>query len=81
VRRIIRRSYSYDLGIDENGNLSAGHIFTCYQQDVRRQFETIQERLINEPLLDYVLPFGGGYLFALPGVADGDDWYGRGLLS
>ena len=40
-QRIVRRSYNYDLGVDQNGNLQAGHIFVAYQQDVRRQFETI----------------------------------------
>jgi deferrochelatase/peroxidase EfeB len=80
-QRLIRRSYNYDLGVDLNGNLQAGHLFICYQQDVRRQFETIAERLVNEPLVDYVQPFGGGYFFVLPGVRNASDWYGRTMLA
>ena len=80
-QRLIRRSYNYDLGMDQNGNLQAGHVFVAYQQDVKRQFETVQERLVNEPLIDYVQPFGGGYFYTLPGVADASDWYGRPLLT
>ncbi len=46
-----------------------------------RQFETIQERLAGEPLIDYVQPFGGGYFFTLPGVTHGADRYGRTMLA
>ncbi len=80
-QRFLRRSYSYDQGDDRNGNLNVGHVFVAYNQDFARQFLTVQKRLIGEPLVDYVQPFGGGYFFAFPGVSGAGDHFGSGLFA
>ena len=76
--RILRRGYSFDRGTDAAGQPDAGLIFVCFQQDLERGFATVQRRLAGEALQKYLLAFGGGYFFALPG---GGEFPGSGLVG
>jgi len=78
-QRILRRGYNYHRGIDEAGNLDQGLMFVAFNQDPKRQFATIQNRLSAEPMVDYITPVGGGYFFAPRGARGQADWVGSGL--
>lgn len=81
---ILRRGYNYANGLDKSGRMDMGLIFASYQNSIEAGFRTVQRRLDGEPLEEYVKPYGGGYFFALPGVARPDDlpddFLGSGLL-
>jgi deferrochelatase/peroxidase EfeB len=54
-------------------------MFVAFNQDPVRQFVTIQKRLSQEPMVDYITPVGGGYFFAPRGARGQADWVGSGL--
>lgn len=79
--RILRRGFNYSLGFDGAGRLNQGLAFVAYQRSLQKGFLTVQSRLKNEPLEEYILPVGGGFFFTLPGVTDANRFLGDQLLS
>ncbi|CAN5735940.1 iron uptake transporter deferrochelatase/peroxidase subunit [soil metagenome] len=78
---ILRRGLSYSRGVDDAGRLDHGLVFFSYQRSLEHGFLAVQARLTGEPLEEYILPEGGGFFFALPGVEQEGDWLGQGLLE
>jgi deferrochelatase/peroxidase EfeB len=78
---ILRRGFSYSRGFDAAGRLDQGLVFVSYQASLAKGFLAVQARLKGEPLEEYILPIGGGFFFALPGVRTPDGWLGEQLLG
>ena len=78
---MMRRGYSYSLGVTASGQLDMGLLFVCYQHSLEKGFLTVQKRLNGEALEEYVKPIGGGYFFVLPGVKDKAGFLAQSLLS
>ena len=80
-QRILRRGYNFTRGSDASGELDQGLVFVAFNQSPERQFATIQTRLLEEPMIDYVTPVAGGYFFAPPGTGGATGWIGNGLFA
>ncbi len=78
---ILRRGFSFARGFDRAGRLDQGLAFVCYQRSLERGFLAVQARLAGEPLEEYILPEGGGFFFALPGVPTPDGYLGERLVA
>nr|WP_318382088.1 iron uptake transporter deferrochelatase/peroxidase subunit [uncultured Enterobacter sp.] len=78
---MMRRGYSYSLGVTHSGQLDMGLLFVCYQHDLEKGFLTVQQRLNGEALEEYIKPVGGGYFFVLPGIKDPRQYLGQSLLD
>ncbi len=80
VDLIFRAGLSFSRGFDDSGQLDQGLAFVSYQRRMA-QFLNTQQRLAGEPLEEYILPEGGGFYFALPGVETADGILGDGLFT
>ncbi len=80
-QRILRRAWNYSDGFDADGQLNVGLLFVAFNQDIQRQFVAVQERLNDEPMVDYITPEGGGYFFAPAASRSPSDWVGSGLFA
>lgn len=77
---LLRKGFNFSRGFDGSGQLDQGLAFVSYQRSIERQFLPVQTRLAGEPLEEYILPVGGGFFFALPGVAEGG-YFAEGLFA
>jgi deferrochelatase/peroxidase EfeB len=69
--KILRRSYNYTDGINRFGQLDAGLLFICYQNDPSH-FEALQTKLgASDALNEYIAHIGSAIFFVPPAPREG----------
>ncbi len=81
IPKLIRRGFNYSNGVTRSGQLDMGLLFIAFQANLTEGFVATQKRLDQEPLEEYVKPFGGGYFFVLPGVTQPGGHLGQPLFQ
>lgn len=76
---MLRRGYSYSLGVTNSGQLDMGLLFVCYQHDLEKGFLTVQKGSMAKRWRN-TLNLSAAVIFALPGVKDANDYFGSALL-
>ena len=89
--RILRRSYSYNDGVNftaerwppwrQGMEYDAGLFFVCYQKDPRTGFMKIFENMAKFDMLNQYATHTGGGLFACPGGVGQGEFIGQGLFE
>ena len=78
---MLRRGYSFVDGTDEAGRLDAGLFFIAYQRNPETGFVQVQRNLAGDALNRFIQHTSTAVFACPPGVADGNDWWGRGLFE
>ncbi|MGK7285697.1 iron uptake transporter deferrochelatase/peroxidase subunit [Buttiauxella agrestis] len=78
---MMRRGYSYSLGVSKSGNWIWGCCLSASSMILEKGFLAVQQRLNGEALEEYVKPIGGGYFFVMPGARDKQHYLGQGLIE
>lgn len=78
--KILRRGYNYTDGINEFGQLDAGLLFVCYQNDPAH-FVQLQRKLGASDLLNEYVKHVGSGLFAIPPAPKAGHYVGEQLFT
>jgi deferrochelatase/peroxidase EfeB len=78
---MLRRSYTYDAGVDVNGLQDSGLIFVAFSRDPGRQFVPVQQRLAANDGMNAFSQHTASGLFACPPGCAGGSWLGAELVA
>lgn len=81
-KKMLRRGYSYESGLDKVGNIEAGLIFIAYVKSLDENFIPVLTALAkNDAMNEYVSHVGTAAFALPPAPRDENDYIGSGLFS